>query len=221
MIILTRDFFANCIEEGEARRGNCSIATAGFTLWEGAMSKTNSSQLISSLILWNYTLNNFLRQLSSQENLWVRGIICLGNWKLLQTDTASVLHEAMRYIKFLQDQVQVLCSPYLQRLPSLPVSVERQVFFRFFFTFPISPKLRKFVCLFVDVCHLSVQSSSTSVRWWARIGLGRFWFFLTYLGPGPWGGFHTMMWLKLGHWPCDLGLNKGLCLEPWHYSITL
>ncbi|OIW12876.1 hypothetical protein TanjilG_24809 [Lupinus angustifolius] len=35
-----------------------------------------------------------------------------------KTDTASVLHEAMGYIKFLQDQVQVLCSPYLQRLPS-------------------------------------------------------------------------------------------------------
>ncbi|CAI9101947.1 OLC1v1000118C1 [Oldenlandia corymbosa var. corymbosa] len=31
-----------------------------------------------------------------------------------KTDTASVLHEAMGYIKFLQDQVQVLCSPYLQ-----------------------------------------------------------------------------------------------------------
>ncbi|XP_057428291.1 transcription factor bHLH113 isoform X2 [Lotus japonicus] len=35
-----------------------------------------------------------------------------------KTDTASVLHEATGYIKFLQDQVQVLCSPYLQRLPS-------------------------------------------------------------------------------------------------------
>ncbi|CAL0300352.1 unnamed protein product [Lupinus luteus] len=34
-----------------------------------------------------------------------------------KTDTASVLHEAMGYIKFLQDQVQVLCSPYLQRFP--------------------------------------------------------------------------------------------------------
>ena len=32
---------------------------------------------------------------------------------LWQTDAASVLHEAMGYIKFLQDQIQVLCSPYL------------------------------------------------------------------------------------------------------------
>ncbi|KAG9440396.1 hypothetical protein H6P81_020561 [Aristolochia fimbriata] len=35
-----------------------------------------------------------------------------------KTDTASVLHEAMGYIRFLHEQVQVLSSPYLQRLPS-------------------------------------------------------------------------------------------------------
>ncbi|KAF8031426.1 hypothetical protein BT93_D0589 [Corymbia citriodora subsp. variegata] len=31
-----------------------------------------------------------------------------------KTDTASVLHEAVEYIKFLHDQVSVLCSPYME-----------------------------------------------------------------------------------------------------------
>ncbi|KAM3278271.1 hypothetical protein ACQJBY_045867 [Aegilops geniculata] len=35
-----------------------------------------------------------------------------------KTDTASVLHEALGYIRFLHDQVQVLSSPYMQRLPA-------------------------------------------------------------------------------------------------------
>ncbi|XP_062209434.1 transcription factor bHLH113-like isoform X1 [Phragmites australis] len=34
-----------------------------------------------------------------------------------KSDTASVLHEALGYIRFLHDQVQVLSSPYMQRLP--------------------------------------------------------------------------------------------------------
>ncbi|CAL9157654.1 unnamed protein product [Musa hybrid cultivar] len=35
-----------------------------------------------------------------------------------KSDTASVLHEAMGYIRFLHDQVQVLSSPYLQGMSS-------------------------------------------------------------------------------------------------------
>eukprot|EP01018_Ginkgo_biloba_P015503 Gb_33415 [translate_table: standard] len=35
-----------------------------------------------------------------------------------KTDTASVLLEAMGYIKFLQDQIQVLSTPYLKGIPS-------------------------------------------------------------------------------------------------------
>ncbi|KAH1144926.1 hypothetical protein GLYMA_15G011100v4 [Glycine max] len=35
-----------------------------------------------------------------------------------KTDTTSVLHEAIGYIRFLHDQVPVLCSPYLESSPS-------------------------------------------------------------------------------------------------------
>ncbi|KAJ1293517.1 hypothetical protein BS78_01G074300 [Paspalum vaginatum] len=35
-----------------------------------------------------------------------------------KSDTASVLHEALGYIRFLHDQVQVLSSPYMQRQPA-------------------------------------------------------------------------------------------------------
>ncbi|KAK1423807.1 hypothetical protein QVD17_19116 [Tagetes erecta] len=44
-----------------------------------------------------------------------------------KTDTASVLHEAMGYIKFLQEQVHVLCSPYLHRLPPIHNEGEENV----------------------------------------------------------------------------------------------
>ncbi|XP_066386080.1 transcription factor bHLH68-like isoform X2 [Miscanthus floridulus] len=46
-----------------------------------------------------------------------------------KSDTASVLHEALGYIRFLHDQVQVLSSPNMQRQPAsahVPVSTKRQ-----------------------------------------------------------------------------------------------
>ncbi|KAK9677752.1 hypothetical protein RND81_11G164700 [Saponaria officinalis] len=46
-----------------------------------------------------------------------------------KTDTASVLHEAMGYIRFLQDQVKVLSSPYLQHFPSSSSSPQHTLSF--------------------------------------------------------------------------------------------
>ncbi|CAN1156364.1 Transcription factor bHLH113 [Linum perenne] len=53
---------------------------------------------------------------------------CSSLFHLLErlTDTASVLHEAMGYIRFLQDQIQVLCSPYLQPPPEEGRGVENE-----------------------------------------------------------------------------------------------
>ncbi|KAL3506843.1 hypothetical protein ACH5RR_032225 [Cinchona calisaya] len=41
-----------------------------------------------------------------------------------KTDTASVLLEAMEYIKFLQDQVKVLSAPYLCNSPTTTQDIE-------------------------------------------------------------------------------------------------
>ncbi|CAN6482420.1 unnamed protein product [Victoria cruziana] len=78
-----------------------------------------------------------------------------------KTDTASVLHEAMGYIKFLHNQVQVLSSPYMQRTPTLQhheESIEGMEELRY--------DLRsRGLCLVPVECSLHVASSNGADLW--------------------------------------------------------
>lgn len=93
-------FVCFILEEGEIRRKNHSITTIGFTLWKGRKNNRTS----------NFDSSNYFENL-----IWI--LLDVNDFFFFkkQTDTASVLHEAMGYIKFLHEQVQVLCSPYLQK----------------------------------------------------------------------------------------------------------
>ncbi|GMI88278.1 hypothetical protein HRI_002497000 [Hibiscus trionum] len=73
-----------------------------------------------------------------------------------KTDTASVLHEAMGYIRFLHDQVQVLCSPYLQH-PNGDEEVGKEL------------KSRG-LCLVPVACTLHVAKSNGADFWSPAMG---------------------------------------------------
>ncbi|EEF34877.1 transcription factor, putative [Ricinus communis] len=72
-----------------------------------------------------------------------------------KTDTASVLHEAMGYIRFLHDQVQVLCSPYLQHQPEVEENGEE----------PRKDLRSRGLCLVPVECTAHVASSNGADYW--------------------------------------------------------
>ncbi|XP_039015045.1 transcription factor bHLH113-like [Hibiscus syriacus] len=74
-----------------------------------------------------------------------------------KTDTASVLHEAMGYIRFLHDQVQVLCSPYLQHPPNEGEEAGKEL------------KSRG-LCLVPIACTLHVANSNGADFWSPAMG---------------------------------------------------
>ncbi|PHT63899.1 hypothetical protein T459_32197 [Capsicum annuum] len=94
-----------------------------------------------------------------------------------KTDTASVLHEAMGYIRFLHDQVQVLCSPYLQRQhlsPSLRVSTSILTIFTFsFYPFHFTKKSS------LLIYHYYLVVASTSKGGMIRYSLRIIWLLRT------------------------------------------
>lgn len=102
-------------EKGEARRKSRSSSATSFTLWEGTIqfqiSITNST--LPSFFFFFF--HKFVLKVNVLGELYFflnKKNMCMYVW---QTDTASVLYEAMGYIRFLQEQIQVLCSPYLQQ----------------------------------------------------------------------------------------------------------
>ncbi|KAE8667437.1 bHLH113 protein [Hibiscus syriacus] len=74
-----------------------------------------------------------------------------------KTDTASVLHEAMGYIRFVHDQVQVLCSPYLQHPPNGGEEAGKEL------------KSRG-LCLVPVACTLHVANSNGADFWSPSMG---------------------------------------------------
>ncbi|KAL5576279.1 hypothetical protein UlMin_017978 [Ulmus minor] len=87
----------------EHKRSPCSVEQSSFTSLSSKRQKPDLS--VSSK--------------DKKENLGAR-IVALQQLvsPYGKTDTASVLNEAMEYIQFLHEQVQVLSAPYLQSTPT-------------------------------------------------------------------------------------------------------
>ncbi|KAF6137690.1 hypothetical protein GIB67_023624, partial [Kingdonia uniflora] len=91
-------------KERKAWRKSYSFTATCISIWEGKAVACSSSLFHQNESLLSQTESTHEFELLDFD---------------LQTDTASVLHEAMGYIRFLHDQVQVLSSPYLQQMPPL------------------------------------------------------------------------------------------------------
>ncbi|XP_057957256.1 transcription factor bHLH153 isoform X2 [Malania oleifera] len=75
-----------------------------------------------------------------------------------KTDTASVLLEAMDYIRFLHEQVKVLSAPYLQSTPAVKMQ-----------EFEAYSLRNRGLCLVPVSCTLGVAHSSNGADIWAPI----------------------------------------------------
>ncbi|GMI64434.1 hypothetical protein like AT1G05710 [Hibiscus trionum] len=71
-----------------------------------------------------------------------------------KTDTASVLLEVMEYIRFLHEQVKVLCAPYLQTIPTNNLPAESRYGLR-----------NRGLCLVPISCTAGVASSNGADIW--------------------------------------------------------
>ncbi|XP_039071044.1 transcription factor bHLH153-like [Hibiscus syriacus] len=120
----------------ENKRSPCSVGHSGFTSLASKRqkSKKDRKDQIGERIV-------ALQQLVSPYG---------------KTDTASILLEAMEYIRFLHEQVKVLSAPYLQNIPTNNFPAESNYCLR-----------NRGLCLVPISCTTGVACSSNGADIWA------------------------------------------------------
>ncbi|KAJ6345780.1 hypothetical protein OIU78_008440 [Salix suchowensis] len=153
-----------CSDSSSASPGNNSTVNEISTISKSNRKRSGSSQEVTAKSTRNHSQNliPFYFQIKREK----AGDRITSLQQLVspfgKTDTASVLHEATGYIRFLQDQVKVLCSPYLQNLPESGEIGGKE---------PIKNLCSRGLCL-VPVDCTAHLASSNGADFWSPVPMG-------------------------------------------------